>query len=84
MGDDWRDNVGDYLSDDVWTVFLVGGAQVAGWSEGELVVHCPGVWDQNLDAIPTRGCRGAGSWLASKTNAEAAVSRRTIPLPRRS
>ena len=42
VGDDWRDNVADYLADDVWTVILVGGQQVAGWSEGELVVRCLG------------------------------------------
>lgn len=61
VGDDWRDNVGDYLSDDVWTVFLVGGEQVAGWSQGELVVHCSGVWDQALDAVPHP--RVPWSWL---------------------
>lgn len=61
VGDDWRDNVGDYLSDDVWTIFLLGGEQVAGWSEGELVVHCSGSWDQALDAIPHP--RVPWSWL---------------------
>lgn len=61
VGDDWRDNVGDYLSDDVWTVFLVGGVQVAGWSEGELIVHRSGVWDQALDAVPHP--RVPWSWL---------------------
>lgn len=61
VGGDWRDNVGDYLADDVWTVFLVGGEQVAGWSEGELVVHCSGVWDQPLDAVPH--LRVPWSWL---------------------
>ena len=58
---DWRDNVGDYLGDDVWTVFRVGGEQVAAWSDGELVVHCSGIWDQPLDEVSQR--RVPWSWL---------------------
>jgi hypothetical protein len=61
VGDDWRDNVGDYLADDVWTVFLVGGEQVAAWSDGELVVRCSGTWDQPLDDLPH--ARVPWSWL---------------------
>jgi hypothetical protein len=61
VGEDWRDNVGDYLGDDVWTVFLVGGEQVAAWSQGELVVHCSGIWDQPLDEVPQT--RVPWSWL---------------------
>jgi hypothetical protein len=61
VSEDWRDNVGDYLGDDVWTVFLVGGEQVAAWAEGELVVHCAGMWDQPLDEVPQT--RVPWSWL---------------------
>ena len=61
VGDDWRDKVADYLADDVWTVFLVGGQQVAGWSEGELVVRSSGSWDQPLDDVPHT--RVPWSWL---------------------
>ena len=61
VGDEWRDNVGDYLGDDAWTVFRVGGEQVAAWSEGELVVHCSGIWDQRLDEVPQT--RVPWSWL---------------------
>ena len=61
VGDEWRDNVGDYLGGDVWTVFLVGGEQVAAWSEGELVVHCSGIWDPPLDEVPQT--RVPWSWL---------------------
>jgi hypothetical protein len=61
VGEDWRDNVGDYLGDGVWTVFLVGGEQVAAWSEGELVVHRSGIWDQPLDDVPHT--RVPWSWL---------------------
>lgn len=61
VGDDWRDNVGNYLGEDVWTVFLVGGEQVAAWSEGELVVHRSGIWDQPLDEVTHT--RVPWSWL---------------------
>jgi len=61
VGDDWRDNVGDYLGDEVWTVFLVGGEQVAAWSDGELVVHRSGIWDQPIDDVPHT--RVPWSWL---------------------
>ena len=61
VSDDWRDNVGGYLGDDVWTVFLAGGEQVAAWSDGELVVHRSGIWDQPLGNIPHT--RVPWSWL---------------------
>lgn len=61
VSEDWRDNVVDYLGEDLWTVFLVGGQQVAAWSEGELVVHCSGIWDQPLDEVPHT--RVPWSWL---------------------
>lgn len=61
VADDWRDNVGNYLGEDVWTIFLVGGEQVAAWSEGELLVHRSGIWDQPLDEVPQT--RVPWSWL---------------------
>jgi hypothetical protein len=61
VGDDWRDNVGDYLGDDVWTMFLVGGEQVGAWADGELVVHRSGIWDRPLDDLPHT--RVPWSWL---------------------
>ena len=61
VGDDWRDNVENYLGEDVWTIFLVGGEQVAAWSEGELLVYRSGIWDQPLDEVPQT--RVPWSWL---------------------
>jgi len=62
VADDWRDNIGNYLGEDVWTIFLVGGEQVAAWSEGELLVHRSGIWDQPLDEV--RQTRVPWSWLS--------------------
>lgn len=52
VGPDWREHVETYLADGAWTVLSVGATQVAAWSEGELVIHASGPWDEPLDAIP--------------------------------
>ena len=62
MDADWRDHVGSFLIGDVWTVFLVGAEQVAAWSDGELIVHRSGPWDQQLEALPHT--RVPWSWLS--------------------
>lgn len=58
---DWREHVEAYLTDGVWTVFVVGATQVAAWSEGELRIHASGLWDPSLDDIPHT--RRPWSWL---------------------
>ena len=45
------DQVDDLLTGDAWAGFLFKGEEVAGWSDGALVVHRSGPWDEALEGV---------------------------------